>query len=108
MRRARIGDLDRRITIEAPLDTIDDIGGVNRVWTHVDDVWAQVTPIAGREDFAAEREESAVTHRVLVRWRPDITGVMRLRLDARVLAIHAALDWDSRRRFLLLQCEEIT
>lgn len=106
MRRARIGDLDQRLALERPVDTPDDIGGVTRAWVHVDDVWAQVTPVSGREDFAGEREESAITHRVLVRWRPDVTGVMRLRLDARAFAIHAALDWDARRRFLLLQCEE--
>lgn len=107
MRRARIGDLDQRASLEQPLDTPDDIGGVTRAWVLVADVWAKVTPTAGAENFAGERGESAITHRVLIRWRPDVTGAMRLRLGARVLAIHAALDWDTRRRFLLLQCEEI-
>ena len=107
MRRARIGDLDQRLSLEQPLDTPDDIGGVTRAWTRVDDIWAQVKPAAGAENFVGEREESAITHRVLIRWRPDVTGAMRLRLGARVFAIHAALDWDTRRRFLLLQCEEI-
>jgi SPP1 family predicted phage head-tail adaptor len=107
VRRARIGDLDQRLSLEAPLDTLDEIGGITRTWVHIDDVWARVTPVSGREDFTAERQESVLTHRVLIRWRPDVTGAMRLRLGARSLAIHAALDWDSRRRFLLLQCEEI-
>ena len=107
MRRARIGDLDQRLSLEAPLDMQDDIGGVTRIWTHVDDVWAQVVPFSGHKDFEAERPESVLTHRVLIRWRPDVTGAMRLRLGVRTFAIHAALDWDSRRRFQLLQCEEI-
>lgn len=107
MRRARIGDLDQRLSLEQPLDTPDDIGGVTRAWTLVDNIWAQVKPAAGAENFVGAREESAITHRVLIRWRPDVTGAMRLRLGARVFAIHAALDWDTRRRFLLLQCEEI-
>jgi SPP1 family predicted phage head-tail adaptor len=106
MRRARIGDLDQRLSLERPVDTPDDIGGVDRSWVHVDDLWAQVTPVSGREDFAAEREETALTHRVLVRWRPDVTGAMRLRVGSRILVIHAALDWDTRRRFMLLQCQE--
>lgn len=107
MRRASIGDLDQRLVLEQPLDTLDEIGGVERTWVTVDDVWAQVTPVSGREEFAGEREASVITHRVLIRWRPDVTGAMRLRLGNRVLAIHAALDWDERRRFLRLQCEEI-
>lgn len=106
MRRARIGDLDQRVSLERPVDTPDDIGGVTRAWAHVDDLWARVTPVAGGEQFAGEREETAITHRVLARWRPDVTGAMRLRLGARIFAIHAALDWDSRRRFMLLQCQE--
>lgn len=106
MRRARIGDLDQRLSLERPVDTPDDIGGVTRAWAAVDEVWARVTPVSGREDFNGEGEESVITHRVLIRWRPDVTGAMRLRFGSRVFAIHAAFDWDSRRRFLLLQCEE--
>lgn len=107
MRRARIGDLDQRLSLEQPLDTPDAVGGVSRVWVAVDDVWARVTPVSGREAFEGAREESVITHRVLIRWRPDVTGAMRLRLGTRTLDIHAAVDWDTRRRFLLLQCEEI-
>jgi SPP1 family predicted phage head-tail adaptor len=107
MRRARIADLDRRLSLEQPVDTPDDIGGVARVWAHVDNLWAQVTTASGSEVFAGQREESVLTHRVLIRWRPDVTGAMRLRDGARIFAIHAAHDWDTQRRFLLLQCEEI-
>lgn len=106
MRRALIGDLDQRVALEQPVDTPDEIGGVTRVWANVDNVWAQVTPVSGREEFNGERQASVITHRVLIRWRPDVTGAMRLRLGDRFLSIHAAIDWDERRRFLLLQCEE--
>lgn len=107
MRRARIGELNQRLALEQPIDTLDDIGGVTRVWSHVDDVWAMITPLSGREDFTAERDESVLTHRVLIRWRPDVTGAMRLRQNTRHFAIHASLDWDEQRRFMLLQCQEI-
>lgn len=106
MRRAQIGDLDQRVVLEQPVDTPDEIGGVTRVWTNVDQVWAQVTPMSGREEFNGERQASVIIHRVLIRWRPDVTGAMRVRLGDRFLSIHAAIDWDERRRFLLLQCEE--
>lgn len=107
MRRASIGGLRRRVVLEQPLDTPDDIGGAVRTWTPVATIWAQIAPVAGVERREGAREESAITHRVLIRWRPDVTGAMRLVEGARVFAIHAALDHDSRRRFMLLQCEEI-
>ncbi len=106
MRRARIGDLNKQLALEQPVDTLDDIGSVARIWSLVDHVWAQITPVAGREDFAAEHDESVLTHRILIRWRPDVTGAMRLRQNARCFNIHAALDWDEKRRFMLLQCQE--
>lgn len=107
MRRARIGDLDQLVLLEQPVDTLDDIGSVTRTWSLVDEVWAQITPVTGREDFTAGRNESVLTHRILIRWRPDVTGAMRLRHNARFFNIHAALDWDEKRRFMLLQCQEI-
>lgn len=107
MKRPRIGDFDRRLVLEAPLNTPDEIGGVDRSWVFVDVIWARVVPLVGAERFEAEREESAITHVISVRWRPDITGAMRLRLGARIFAIHAAVDGDDRRRTLNCRCSEL-
>ncbi|MDB5569074.1 MAG: head-tail adaptor protein [Hyphomicrobiales bacterium] len=107
MRGARIGELDRKLALERPLDTPDEIGGAARAWTLVADVWGHVQPTRGVRRFAGEREESAVTHRIAIRWRPDVTGAMRLRDGAAVYSIHAATDGDGRRRFLICHCEEL-
>lgn len=107
MRRARIGDLDQRFVIERPVDTPDDIGGVVRAWDVVDVVWGRLQPASGTHGLIAAHEASTLTHRIMIRWRPDVTGAMRVRLGERVFTIHAAIDWDTRRRFMLLQCEEI-
>lgn len=107
MKRARIAELDRRLVLEAPLNTPDDIGGVERSWVFVDVIWARVMALSGLERFEGEREESAITHLITIRWRPDVTGAMRLRLGARTFAIHAAVDGDGRRRTLNCRCSEI-
>lgn len=107
MRRASIGGLRRRAVLEQPLDVPDEIGGLLRTWTPVATVWAQVLPLAGVERREGGREETAITHRVLIRWRPDVTGASRLVVEGRVLAVHAAVDHDPQRRFMMLQCQEI-
>lgn len=106
MSRVRIGDLDRRMTLERPIDTPDDIGGVTRSWVPVAQIWANVQPARGSFAFAGERAESVLSHRVTIRWRPDVTGAMRLRDGDRIFIIHAALDGDMRRRTMVCQCEE--
>ena len=108
VKRTRIGELDRRVVLEAPVNTPDEIGGVLRSWVFVDVIWAHVRALAGAERFEGEREESVITHVICIRWRPDITGAMRLRLGARTFAIHAAVDGDGRRRTLNCRCNEIT
>lgn len=108
MKRARIGQFDRRLVLEAPINTPDDIGGIERSWVFVDVIWARITALVGSERFEGEREESAITHAITIRWRPDVTGAMRLRLGARTFAIHAAVDGDGRRRTLNCRCTEIS
>ena len=106
MKRAGIADLDRRLVLEAPRDVPDDIGGVVRTWEFVDVVWARVYSLSGARRFEGEREESATTHAITIRWRPDITGAMRLRDGTRIYAILAAADGDDRRRTLNCRCIE--
>ncbi len=107
MSAPRIGDLDRKLMLEQPVDTLDDIGGAVRSWALVASIWARVTPTRGAERFAGERAESALTHRIAIRWRPDVTGAMRLRDGAKTYCIHAATDGDGRRRIMICHCEEL-
>lgn len=108
MRRPRIGGLNLRFAIERPVDAADDIGGASRTWTGVATVWGRLETQGGEAAFVAHRPESAISHRIVIRWRADITAALRLRLGARVFVINAATDPDGRRRFLRLQCDEIT
>lgn len=108
MKPPRVGDLTQRLLLERPVDAPDDVGGATRSWVAVDTIWAALRAETGGERFEAEREESAIRWRVLMRWRPDVTAAMRLRLGERTFAIHSACDVDARRRFMTLRCEEIT
>jgi SPP1 family predicted phage head-tail adaptor len=102
-----IGDLRSRVTLETPIDTLDDAGSTTRSYEPLASIWGQVTPSKGEDRFIASRQEEAITHIVRIRWRADVVSQMRFAVGARRLVIHAAYDADGRRRVLTCHCEEI-
>ena len=102
-----IGGLRRRLTLEAPVDVADDIGGVTRGFAAVATLWGDIHAVTGARLFVAERPEENITHLVRIRYREGLTGAMRLRLGARILNIRAVHDVDERRRYLQCHCREV-
>lgn len=100
------GRLNRRLVLEAPMETPDDAGGVVRAYSDVGTIWADVTPVAARSDVEAESAGATVTHRIRVRSGPTITTWHRLRLDALVFRIVSVRAHDRSGRFLDIHAEE--
>jgi SPP1 family predicted phage head-tail adaptor len=100
------GRLDRRLVLEAPVETPDGAGGVTRSYESVTTLWASVVPVSSREEIEAAQIGLAVTHRLTLRFRPDITPRHRLREGARVFRIVRLRESDARRRFLVIEAEE--
>jgi len=107
MRRALTGQLRQRFTLERAVDTADDIGGAARTWTAVATVWGRLETRGVDAGFVAQRAETTVSHRIVIRWRTDVNAGMRLRLGARAFVINAVVEPDAQRGFMALQCEEI-
>jgi SPP1 family predicted phage head-tail adaptor len=102
-----IGDLRLRMTLEAPVDSLDEAGSTTRLYEPLASIWAQLAPSKGDDRFVASRQEDAISHIVRIRWRSDVTSQMRFSLGSRRLLIHSVYDADERRRFLTCHCEEI-
>jgi SPP1 family predicted phage head-tail adaptor len=100
-----IGALRRRLILEAPVEASDDAGGVTRGYEEATTLWAQVTAVSARADFAADNLGAAVRHCIVIRVRPGITTRHRFREDARVYRIVAVRE-SSDRRFLEIDAEE--
>ena len=107
MSAPRIGEMRLRMSLQAPVDTPDDIGAMTRSYVTICDLWAKLTPVSGESRFVEDRQEQALEWIAQIRWRADVTSQMRLVLGARTLRIEAAFDPDGRRRFLSCRCEEI-
>ena len=99
-------DLNKRLTLEAPVGGTSDGGSAIISWQLVGMVWAALRPTAARETVTSEGQSLHTTHEIWLRFRPDLTGAMRFRLGLRVFAIQAIRDPDERQRWLLCQTDE--
>ena len=98
------GDLNRRLVLEAPVESADGAGGVTRLYDVVTTLWAQVEPLAARADVNAASLGAALRYRITIRKRNDITTRHRLSDGAqtyRILSARLSAD----RRFLELETE---
>lgn len=99
------GDLNRRLVLEAPVETEDGAGGVAVTWQTVTTLWAQVTPVSARGEVSADRPGATVTHRIVLRARSGVTTRHRFQ-DGDAIYRIAALRPDADRRFLLVDAEQ--
>ncbi|MDE2579548.1 MAG: phage head closure protein [Hyphomicrobiales bacterium] len=99
-------DLRARVTLEAPNDTPDDAGALQRVWTPFAAAWARIAPLRGAETFVAGGQETTLQYDITLRWRGDLASPMRMRYGARLFYIRAVFDPDGARRWLVCRCEE--
>jgi SPP1 family predicted phage head-tail adaptor len=95
-----IGELRHRLVIEAPVETPDEAGGVARTFSALATVWAAIEPVSADHRLIADRAMAALSHRIVLRRRDDLTLNHRFRLGARVFAIRALRDPEERGEFL--------
>lgn len=81
------GRLRHRILIERYTLDVDssgeaiqdpDTGETSSSWVEVATVWAEIKPISVREFIAAQATQSKIEARVVLRYRPDLDGSLRL------------------------------
>jgi SPP1 family predicted phage head-tail adaptor len=101
-----LNDLNKRLTIEAPVRGAGEGGSAIISWRSVGVAWAALRPTAARETVASDGQNLHTTHEVRLRYRPDLTGAMRFRLGLRVFAIQSIRDPDERQRWLICQTDE--
>lgn len=101
------GALNRRLTLEVPVESADGAGGVTRNFDAVATLWAEVTPVAATRAIEADRAGARITHRIGIRFSDDITTRHRFSDGERVFRIVSLRDRDGRRRFLTIEAEEI-
>lgn len=72
------GRLNRRVTLQSPSQSVDEIGQPIPGWTDVATVWADIRMKSGLESIKAGASVSVVQASIRVRYRAGITAGMRV------------------------------
>lgn len=106
----RAGTMRKRFTIQALPRTRDAYGQISETWSDVRTVWGSLEPLVGRELLAAQEVKAATTHRVRIRFIPDVRVTPRHRFyiasENRIFNITAPLKVAERNFDLEIMVEE--
>lgn len=100
-----IGKMQHRITLQRSTEEKDILSGYKDDWIDVCNIWAQISPVSGKE-YLSQVRETMVTHKIYCRYRAGITPRMRIKFKDRIFRIISVLNWDERNEGLTIMCEE--
>ena len=111
MTTLRAGQLNRRITLQSPVTTLDAYGVPTPGWTDMMTVWAAIEPLSGRELVSAQRIASEISHQLTVRFSSLLTDTRivagyRALYKGRIFNIHAAMNEDESNVLITLLASE--
>lgn len=108
----QVGALKHRVVLEESTRVADGQGGYAVTWAEVGGagaatLWARIRPLSGKEQVAHQQLQNTLTHEVVIRYRPGVTGAMRFTRGARVFNIRGIpRNIDENNEWLVLDCEE--
>lgn len=104
------GKLRHRITFQKLSETKNDYGEEIKDWVDIQTVSASINPISAREFFAAEKMNSEVSHKIYMRYLPqvDIKSNMRIKFGTRIFEITGPpINFEEKNHQILLMCKEV-
>ena len=103
----RAGQLRHRVTIALRQDVPDAFTGLDETHVQPAPVWAGLFPVGGATWIGSRQVGDAITHRIVIRYRPGITADHEVTKGARRFRIRRVSDWEERGRWTLMDCEEL-
>lgn len=104
------GRLRQRVTIQEKSVVRDTYGGETITWTEVDTVWAEVTPLVGREYLEARQEGAEINTKIRIRYLAGVKPEMRATFTdddgAHIYDIQSVQHVETRQREIVLYCRE--
>lgn len=98
-----IGNLKHRVTFQKSVRTPDGGGGFTEIWQSIDSnpiVYAAIMPLSGGEQLRFHQLEATVTHRIVIRYRSDVTSAMRIVRGTTIYDITAVTDRNGQGVYL--------
>jgi SPP1 family predicted phage head-tail adaptor len=101
------GNLKHRIIIQQRTNTQDASGQPLETWSTFATVWANITPLIGRDYLAARQLVDEVDHDVTIRYRSGVLPKMRISYDGRTFEIISVINKDEGDAWMYLKCKEV-
>ena len=101
------GKLRERVTVQVASGTTNALGETVLTWSDSSAVWASVEGVSAREQITAGQSQTAISHRVRLRYRPGLTQSHRFSWRSRTLEIVSLLEHGNRSEHEAI-CQENT
>ena len=101
-----VGTLTDRVQLKRRESLGDGGGGHERIYVPVNNLWARVRSLTGRQGTNADGRAVAISHSVVLRFRSDVSPGDRIVYRGRNLDVVSAADLNGRRAYLSCACSE--
>lgn len=101
-------DRNKKISIKKPVTTQDSYGQLTDGYDNIAlNIWASVSPLIGKEYFAAEQVKSEVSIKIGIEHMHGIDRTMHVFYGNRKFEIISIIDPHEQHRELVLMCKEL-
>jgi len=100
------GKLRERVTVQIASGTTNTLGETVLAWSDSSAVWASVEGVSARESLVSGQQETAVTHKVRMRYLAGLTQQMQFAWRGRTLQIVSLLEHGNRSEHEAI-CQEV-
>lgn len=101
-----IGELRKRVAIQTYTETESGTYKTSKVWVTVVTVFGQLSPVSGLTAIDTMQIGQKVTHKVYIRFYPNVTSENWLLIEGRRFRIRTVINIEELNQFLELLVEE--
>ena len=101
-----IGRLRYKVDLQKATDTSDGGGGRSQAYNTIAQIFADIRPQSGAEQYRQGKVQDRTTHNIFIRHRADISTAYRIKFENRLFNIRQIINIDERDRFYKLVCNE--
>jgi SPP1 family predicted phage head-tail adaptor len=102
----KIGDLNKRITLEYSTRVSDGMGGSTITWATAAEIYGAIWPVSAKETVQAMGQAMTITHRIRIRYRANIKSSWRIKFANRYFNIVSIIDQNMQHKWLDILVKE--
>jgi len=102
------GQMRERVTVQRPVDRQSTLGEATLEWENIAEVSASIFNVRASDYFAAQQAGALVTHKVRIRFLPELTYQCRLVWRGKIMEIASIMEREVRAVHEILAREDVS